>query len=242
MSPTTLPPRTSLPVHLLPHQTLRITNPHGTQVVDLWAISPLPPTSPPRSFLKFNYLSMLHTRSSLSKLSLSPGDSLRDNTRTPLLTLLEDTSGGVHDTLFAACDKHRYAQLGVQGYHASCAENLSVALGKAATSPPTTITSDESGANGNISREMKAAIQAAATATKEWTPDPLNLFMNVPVQAVAGGRGGELKLEAATCPKGGSVLFKAEQECVVVMSACPMDLSSIYVALNEVEFEGLDAA
>lgn len=40
-------------------------------------------------------------------------------------------------------------------------------------------------------------------AAREWTPDPLNLFMNVPVWALAAGKGGELKLEAATCPKGG---------------------------------------
>lgn len=138
----------------------------------------------------------------------------------------------MHDTLFAACDKYRYRQLGVEGYHASCAENLSVALGKMATT-----TTD-----GKATREMKSAIEAAATATKEWTPDPLNLFMNVPVEALAGGKGGELKLEAGTCPKGGSVLLRAEQECVVVMSACPMDLNAIFVAFNEVEFEVLDAA
>jgi len=179
---------------------------------------------------------MPHTRSSLSKISLLPRDSLRDNTRAPLLTLIEDTSGGVHDTLFAACDKYRYQQLGWEGYHASCAENLSVALGKMAA----TTTTDET--DGKVTREMQAAIEAAAVATKEWTPDPLNLFMNVPVEALAGGKGGELKLEAGTCPKGGSVLLRAEQECVVVMSACPMDLNAIFVAFNEVEFEVLDAA
>lgn len=99
----------------------------------------------------------------------------------------------MHDTLFAACDKYRYQQLGWEGYHASCAENLNVALGKMAAT-----TTD-----GKATREMKSAIEAAATATKEWTPDPLNLFMNVPVEALAGGKGGELKLEAGTCPKGG---------------------------------------
>ena len=84
--------------------------------------------------------------------------------------------------------------------------------------------------------------ETAAMAAREWTPDPLNLFMNVPVWVLAAGKGGELKLEAATCPKGGSVLLRAQQECVVVMRACPMDWSAIFVALNAGEFEVGDAA
>ena len=34
-----------------------------------------------------------------------------------------DSSGGIHDTLVAACDKYRYQQLGVEGYHDSCDDN-----------------------------------------------------------------------------------------------------------------------
>lgn len=58
-------------------------------------------------------------------------------------------------------------------------------------------------------------------------PDPLNLPMNVP----QGGRGwkrGALSLAAPTCPNGGYVVLRAETECMVIMSACPMDLISIY--------------
>lgn len=156
----------------------------------------------------------------------------------------------MHDTLFAACDRFRYRQLGVEGWHASCAENLHVALAQAATGMggAGSASAEQSGATdgGNdgaatISAAMKAALAAAAIATQEWTPDPLNLFMNVPVQALSGGKGGELKLEAATCPKGGYVVLRAEQECVVVLSACPMDLNAIYVAFHEVEWEVFDA-
>ena len=43
------------------------------------------------------------------------GDVLRTNRRRPILTLIEDTSGGVHDTLIAACDRYRYAFLGRRG-------------------------------------------------------------------------------------------------------------------------------
>lgn len=44
------------------------------------------------------------------------------------MTLLEDSSPGVHDTLVAACDSRRYTQLGHEGYHDNCADNLLMAL------------------------------------------------------------------------------------------------------------------
>lgn len=49
-----------------------------------------------------------------------------------MLTIMEDTTSGVHDTLIAACDRWRYAELGVEralkGSHRSCADNLVEAL------------------------------------------------------------------------------------------------------------------
>ena len=38
-------------------------------------------------------------------------------------------SPGQHDMQYAACDPTRYAELGVEGYHESCQENLHKALG-----------------------------------------------------------------------------------------------------------------
>jgi uncharacterized protein YcgI (DUF1989 family) len=52
------------------------------------------------------------------------GHVLRTNRRRPILTLTEDTSGGIHDTLIAACDRYRYAFLGVESYHDNCTDNL----------------------------------------------------------------------------------------------------------------------
>ena len=54
-----------------------------------------------------------HTRAHSLHLCPRPGDSCVTNQRRPILTLVEDTSGGVHDTLIAACDRYRYAVLGV---------------------------------------------------------------------------------------------------------------------------------
>ena len=50
------------------------------------------------------------------------------NHRRPILTILEDTSGGVHDTVIAACDKFRYKFLGVEEYHDNCEDNMIAAM------------------------------------------------------------------------------------------------------------------
>jgi uncharacterized protein YcgI (DUF1989 family) len=70
------------------------------------------------------------------QLSPRPGDTLRSNRRRPILTVIEDTSGGVHDTLIAACDRNRYAMLGVEGYHDNCADNLVAAVAEFKLTPP----------------------------------------------------------------------------------------------------------
>lgn len=97
-----------------------VENPHGTQVADFWAL---------RADLS-GHLSMEHTRTVLSALTPRSGDELVDNHREPMLTIVEDSSPGVHDTLIAACDPRRYAMLGHQGHHASCTENFHTALGE----------------------------------------------------------------------------------------------------------------
>jgi uncharacterized protein YcgI (DUF1989 family) len=51
-------------------------------------------------------------------------------------------------------------------------------------------------------------------------PQPVNVFMRVPI----GADGSLESLPAATNP-GDSITFRAELDCVVVVSACPMDLT-----------------
>lgn len=53
-----------------------------------------------------------------------------------------------------------------------------------------------------------------------WTPDPLNLFMKVDIN------GNKLKVLEPDSKVGDYVVLRAEQECVVFMSACPMDLTA----------------
>ena len=71
---------------------------------------------------------MEHTRATLLRLVPQPGDALYSNRRRPILTLLEDSSPGVHDTLIAACDDYRYGLLGCTEYHDNCTDNLHAAL------------------------------------------------------------------------------------------------------------------
>lgn len=96
-----------------------VINTHGSQVVDVWALAGTGDDE---------YMSMAHTRVRLSRLSPSVGDTLVTNHRRPILTLVEDTSPGTHDTLMAACDIHRYSQLGHLGYHDNCHDNFNNAL------------------------------------------------------------------------------------------------------------------
>ena len=58
------------------------------------------------------------------------------NRRRPILTMLEDSSPGVHDTLVASCDVHRYHKLGHKGYHDNCTDNLRMALSAIGISLP----------------------------------------------------------------------------------------------------------
>lgn len=110
-----IPARKGRAVHLKAGQSIRVINTHGHQVVDTWAFN---------AHDLGEFLSMEHMRAALDRIIPRPGDVLVTNQRRPILTLLEDTSPGVHDTLIAACDIYRYQGLGVEEYHDNCADNL----------------------------------------------------------------------------------------------------------------------
>ena len=115
----TIPARQGRAVRLAQGQSIRIINTHGTQVCDAWAFS---------AANRAEYLSWPHARAWINRAVPIPGDALVTNRRRPILTLLEDTSPGVHDTLIAACDLFRYITLGVNEYHDNCSDNLRMAL------------------------------------------------------------------------------------------------------------------
>ncbi len=110
-------------------QSVRVINTHGQQVVDTWAFR--------RGDLT-EFMSMEHSRTSLERIIPAVGQSMVTNRRRPILTLAEDTSGGIHDTLLAACDRYRYELLGCEGYHDNCTDNLAATLAELGLTPPET--------------------------------------------------------------------------------------------------------
>lgn len=198
---------------------MRVINTHGHQVVDTWAfvlpspeLSSRPSPSDPSAF-DVEYMSMCHTRAALDAIRPTVGSTLVSNRRKPMLTLVKDTSPGIHDTLIAACDIYRYQglipELGEERYHENCSDNMQTALRRAE--------------GEEDSHKAKAAKQLSGKL-RGWTPDPFNLFMNIPWSE---GTKGEISWEAPASQPGDYVEFRAERDVVVVMSACPQDVLTI---------------
>ena len=179
---TTIPARRGRAQRLAKGQSIKVTNTHGSQVVDTWCFS----AEDPREFM-----SMEHMRPTLGRLWPRQGDGLHTNRRRPILTLVEDTSPGRHDTLMAACDDYRYGLLGCTEYHDNCTDNL------------------------------KAAMRQVGLEAPE-VPQPLNLWMTIPVAADGATTWGEPLSKA-----GDYVVLRAELDCIIVMSACPQDILPI---------------
>ncbi|KAF2091742.1 hypothetical protein K490DRAFT_31083 [Saccharata proteae CBS 121410] len=235
----TIPARRGAATLLRHGQTIKITNTHGHQVIDTWAFalpSPSATTSPPdpQHTTEANlaasipeYTSMSHTRASLLKTHPVPGDSIYSQRRQPLLTLTKDTSPGIHDTLIAACDRWRYQELGVRGWHANCTDNCWDALAElAAAEGPQVV-----GGLGKLQAGLGGRV-----------PDPFNLFMNIPLREREGGgyvKG--LSFEEPVTGTGDAVWLRAERDVVVVMSACPQDVLGINGGVPmEAHFEVLE--
>jgi uncharacterized protein YcgI (DUF1989 family) len=83
-------------------------------------------------------MSMEHSRVAIGHIIPGIGDALVTNRRRLILTLVEDASGGIHDTLFAACDRWRYEMLGCSEYQDNCTDNLWAALETLGLEPPAT--------------------------------------------------------------------------------------------------------
>jgi uncharacterized protein YcgI (DUF1989 family) len=125
----TIPARQGRAALLPQGRRVKIINTHGQQVIDTWAFN--------RADL-MECLSMEHSRAALSRLMPRVGDSMVTNHRRPILTLVEDTSPGIHDTLIAACDRYRYELLGCSGYHDNCTDNLAAAMAALGLTPSKT--------------------------------------------------------------------------------------------------------
>lgn len=110
-------------------QVIRVINTHGKQVVDTWAFN---------SADLGEFMSMEHSRAHILRIIPRIGDTMLSNQRRPMLTLTEDTAGGVHDTIIAACDRYRFELLGCEGYHDNCTDNLHAAMRELGLQAPET--------------------------------------------------------------------------------------------------------
>ena len=125
----TVPARRGKAARLNAGQTIKVINTHGQQVVDTWAFN--------ADDLN-EHMSMEHWRPTVQKIIPEIGDALVTNKRRPILTLTEDTSSGIHDTLMAACDSYRYGLLGCTEYHDNCTDNLHAAMRQLGLTAPET--------------------------------------------------------------------------------------------------------
>lgn len=114
-----VPARQGKAVQMSSGDHIKLINTYGTQVIDMWAFNANDP---------HEMMSMHHTKSMLRRLMPRVGEPFYTYKRRPILTLFEDHSPGIHETLLPACDKYRYIADGVEGYHDSCGDNLTRAL------------------------------------------------------------------------------------------------------------------
>src|SRR5260370_9208410 len=115
MTKITIPARKGKAAFAAKGQIIKVINTHGQQVVDTWAFNRADITE---------FMSMEHSRAGLLKVIPAPGDSMLTNHRRPILTFVEDNSGGIHDTLMAACARYRSQGLGVSAFHYICTRSI----------------------------------------------------------------------------------------------------------------------
>lgn len=100
---------------------LRLITPKGAQAADFFAYA---------ADNVREWLSPMHTWVTTRSIKPRVGDTFLSRFRRPMLDLVEDGAGGMHDMMIAACDQARYEQFGIAGPHASCSENLRSAMAR----------------------------------------------------------------------------------------------------------------
>lgn len=177
-----IPAREGRAVRLDAGRSFRVIDVEGGQVADLFAFC---------ADDLAEYASAEHTRPYVNRLFPLVGEEFVTNRRRPILRFEDDQSPGVHDMLCAACDPTRFAGLGVEGWHASCQENLQAAM-------------------------------AELGVERVEVPQPINLFMNIPVAP-----DNSIGWEPANTKAGDAVTLRTILDCYVAVSACPQDIVPI---------------
>lgn len=119
MMQITIPASSGQAVEVHAGQRIRIITPKGAQAADFFAYN---------AANVGEWLSANHTWVTTFNVKPRQGDTLISRFRRPMLTFSEDGAGGIHDMMIAACDQFRYEFFDHVGPHASCSENLCVAM------------------------------------------------------------------------------------------------------------------
>jgi uncharacterized protein YcgI (DUF1989 family) len=192
----------------------------GQQVCDFWCFATGNKGS---DGLLRTFMSMHHSHDAIKKHIPAVGDVLVTSQSKPILTFLEDSGPGVHDTTVAACSHELYESIlgiGPNDHHDSCTNNLHVAL-------------------------KALGYKLTDDVLNFYTPSPFNLWcvvpalwisatsllsrvlmrcfrMNVPLRTTPAASFEDWWVGPDPRQKAGDfVVFRAEQDCVAVMSACP---------------------
>lgn len=114
-----VPPREGRAVRVAAGERIVIATPEGRQAADFFAFN----AANLGEWLSPNHswITNFHTKP-------REGDTLLSRFRRPMLEFVRDGAGGIHDMMIPACDQFRYEFFGHRGPHASCAENLCVAM------------------------------------------------------------------------------------------------------------------
>jgi hypothetical protein len=119
MARIVVPAREGRAVEVPRGRIVRVTTPKGAQAADFFAYN---------AASREEWLSPPHTWVTTFRVRPREGDVFLSRFRRPIARFAKDAAGGVHDYLIAACDQFRYEFFGHKGQHASCAENLILAM------------------------------------------------------------------------------------------------------------------
>lgn len=125
MTTITVPPASARAFTVDEGWALKVTDPEGQQVADLFCVARADPAE---------RFSQSRTRVYLERVRLEPGDLLWSTRDRPLLRLEEDTCG-VHDLLFCGCSRFVYEQFLDRPGKTGCLDHLAGVLAAYGVAP-----------------------------------------------------------------------------------------------------------
>lgn len=155
---------------------VKIVNPYGTQAIDFWAYNAADTGE---------YLSTENLRSLNSTIPVNKETKIVSTLRRPLVSIVEDTSAGNHDTLLCACNPSIYKELGCKEHHRSCSENLHEGLDELGVEvaftpgPVNLFMSVQANADGTLTRLLPSSRPGAYIVLRA-EMDVIMVFSNCP--------------------------------------------------------------